>query len=127
MPPLVGRSIVAMTVNLTERSSGNVTIIDVSGAAKMSDGSERYLHDKIRSLLQQGKKKILVNLAGVPYLDSVGLGDLVQCYATVTQQGGSMKLLNAASRLRDLLVITKLATVFETFDDEKQAVESFAG
>ena len=89
-----------MAVNLSERSSGNVTIIDVSGGSAMSDASNRYLHDKVRSLLQQGRKKILVNLESVPYLDSVGLGDLVQCYATVAQQGGSMKLLNATSRLR---------------------------
>jgi anti-sigma B factor antagonist len=80
----------------------------------------------VRSLLQQGQLQFIVNLAGVPYMDSGGLGELVQAYATVTKQGGALKLLHLTSRLRDLLVITKLATVFDCYDAEDAALASFA-
>ena len=83
------------------------------------------LTDKVRSLLQQGQKQLLINLAGVPYMDSTGLGSMVHAYATATRQGGSVKLLNSTKRLHDLLVITKLSTVFESFDDEAAGVSSF--
>jgi anti-sigma B factor antagonist len=83
------------------------------------------LTDKVRSLLQQGQKQLLINLAGVPYMDSTGLGSMVHAYATATRQGGSVKLLNSTKRLHDLLVITKLSTVFESFDNEADAVSSF--
>jgi anti-sigma B factor antagonist len=110
-------------MTLTERAAGPVTIIDVDGKVTVTDANQ--LRDKVRSLLQQGRMHLIVNLAHVPYMDSAGLGELVQAYATVTRQGGALKLLNTTSKLRDLLVITKLATIFESFDSEAGALASF--
>ena len=112
-----------MSITISERNVGPVTIIDLNGAIKA--GNDAHIGDKVRSLLQQGRKKMLVNLAHVPYVDSVGLGELVQAYTTATNQGGALKIVNATSRIHDLLVITRLATVFELFDDEGKAVASF--
>ena len=109
---------------VSERPSGAVTILDVDGGITVGDAAQQ-LRDNVRSLLQQGRKQILINLAAVPYVDSAGLGELVQGFATTSQQGGALKLVNATNRLRDLLVITKLATIFEIFEDEQQAVTSF--
>ena len=112
-------------MTVSERSVGNVTILDVAGNVTLNDGAEQ-VRDKVRSVLQQGQKFVLVNLAAVSYMDSAGLGELVQAYSTVAKQGGKLKLVNPTKRLRDLLVITKLATVFDSFDDETVAVASFA-
>jgi len=111
-------------MTLSERSVGSVTILDVVGDVKLDEGAGQ-LRDKVRSLLQQGKTKLLVNLGAVPYIDSAGLGELVQAYAVSKKQGGALKLVNATKRLKDLLVITKLATVFEMFDDEAAGLASF--
>jgi anti-sigma B factor antagonist len=80
----------------------------------------------VNSLVNQGHRKIVLNLADVPYIDSAGLGEIVRTYTTVSRQGGSLKLLNLTKRISDLLSITKLLTVFETFDSEKEAVQSFS-
>ena len=112
-------------MDMTERTAGNVSVIDVSGKVTLGDGSDRMLSDKLRSLVQQGRKNILLNLGNVSYVDSAGLGAIVHSYATVKNQGGSVKLLNSTRKLHDLLVITKLATVFESFDNEPAAVSSF--
>jgi len=112
-------------MTISERSSGSVCILDVEGAITLGPGGAELLTDKVRSLLQQGKKQLLINLAGVPYMDSTGLGAMVHAYATATRQGGSVKLLNSTKKLYDLLVITKLSTVFETFDNEPAALASF--
>jgi anti-sigma B factor antagonist len=90
----------------------------------LGEGDE-LLKDKINSLIHQGQKKLLLNLEGVPYIDSAGLGEIVRTYTTVSRQGGSLKLVNLTKRITDLLSITKLLTVFETFDAEKEAVASF--
>jgi anti-sigma B factor antagonist len=111
-------------VTVSERSSGSVIILDVKGALTLTDGAE-VLRDKVRSLLQQGHKHVLVNLGHVPYMDSAGLGELVQEYATTTRQRGQLKLLNTTQRINDLLVITKLSTIFDMFDNEAAAVSSF--
>ena len=87
---------------------------------------DELLKDKVNSLVNQGHKKIVLNLAGVPYIDSAGLGEIVRTYTTVSRQGGSLKLLNLTKRITDLLSITKLLTVFETFDSENEAVKSFS-
>jgi anti-sigma B factor antagonist len=112
-------------MTVSERAVGDVMLLDVEGQLTLGDGADR-LRDKVRSLLQGGQKQFIVNLAGVPYMDSAGLGELVQAYATTRKQGGTLKLMNTTSRLRDLLVITKLATVFDSFDNEAAAVASFA-
>ena len=112
-------------MTLSERTSGNVCILDVEGPLVVGRGGADLLADKVRSLLQQGRKQLIINLAGVPYMDSTGLGAMVHAYATSTRQGGAVKLLNSTKKLHDLLVITKLSTVFESFDSEAAAVASF--
>jgi len=83
------------------------------------------LRDAVTKLVEGGKSKILLNLADVPYVDSAGLGEIVRCYTTVSRKGGKLKLLNLTAKIRDLLAITKLLTVFETYDSEDEAVRSF--
>jgi len=112
-------------MTMSERMVGRITLLDLDGQLILGASAEG-LRDKLRSLLQQGQHQFIVNLAAVPYMDSGGLGELVQAYATVTRQGGALKLLNLTSRLRDLLVITKLATVFDCYDSEDAALASFA-
>ena len=112
-------------MTISERMNGDVCILDIDGPITIGPGGADMLADKVRSLLQQGHKQLLINLAGVPYMDSTGLGAMVHAYATSTRQGGSVKLLNSTKKLHDLLVITKLATVFESFDNEAAAVSSF--
>ena len=111
-------------MQIDERQAGDVTILDVKGKLTLGAGDE-VLKDKINSLIHQGQKKLLLNLEGVPYIDSAGLGEIVRTYTTVSRQGGSLKLVNLTKRITDLLSITKLLTVFETFDSEKDAVASF--
>lgn len=111
-------------MKIDERSVGDVKVLDITGQIKFTQGDE-MLKDKVHSVMHQGTKKLLVNLAGVDYVDSAGLGELVGAYTTVTRAGGKMKLLNVTKKMRDLLSITKLLTVFETFDNEQEAVKSF--
>ena len=111
-------------MQIDERATGDVKILDMKGRVTLGEGDE-LLKDKINSLLNQGHRKIILNLADVPYIDSAGLGEIVRTYTTVSRQGGSLKLLNLTKRITDLLSITKLLTVFETFDAEKEAVASF--
>jgi anti-sigma B factor antagonist len=113
-------------MQLSERRIGDVVVVDVSGKITLGDGSDQALKDKMRSLVQQGHTKLLLNLGEVSYVDSAGLGELVQSYATVTKSGGALKLLNVTKRIKDLLSITKLLSVFETFDSEAEAVSSFS-
>ena len=113
-------------MNISERAIGDVVVVDVSGKVTLADGGDTILKDKLRSLVQQGKRKLLLNLADVAYVDSAGLGAMVQSYTTVTNQGGALKLVNMTKRIHDLLAITKLLTVFDTFDNEAEAVTSFS-
>jgi anti-sigma B factor antagonist len=112
-------------MQIEERTVGDVLILDVKGRITLGEGDE-LLKDKVNSLVNQGHKKIVLNLADVPYIDSAGLGEVVRTYTTVSRQGGSLKLLNLTKRITDLLSITKLLTVFETFDSENEAVRSFS-
>src|SRR5437660_8975618 len=112
-------------MHIGERTVGDVMIVDVSGKVTLGDGGDTMLKDKMRSLVQQGHKKILLNLGEVSYVDSAGLGEIVQAYATLNKNGGKLKLLNVTKRIKDLLAITKLLTVFDTFDNEAEAVRSF--
>src|SRR3954447_10799412 len=113
-------------MHISERTTGDVVIVDVSGKITLGDGGDVVLKDKMRSLVQQGHKKVLLNLGDVSYVDSAGLGEIVQSYATLTKNGGALKLLNVTKRIKDLLSITKLLTVFECHDNEARAVSSFA-
>ena len=112
-------------MQIDERATGDVKILDMKGRVTLGEGDE-LLKDKINSLLNQGHRKIILNLADVPYIDSAGLGEIVRTYTTVSRQGGSLKLLNLTKRITDLLSITKLLTVFETFESEDDAVRSFS-
>ena len=113
-------------MQIEERVVNNdVTVLDLKGKMTLGEGDE-LLKDKINSLLQQNRKNIVLNLEGVPYIDSAGLGEIVRTYTTVSRQGGKLKLVNLTKRITDLLSITKLLTVFETFDSEQDAIRSFA-
>jgi anti-sigma B factor antagonist len=111
-------------MEIVERTVSDVTVLDLKGKMTLGEGDE-LLKDKINSLLAAGKKKLLLNLESVPYIDSAGLGEVVRTYTTVSRQGGSLKLLNLTKRIEDLLSITKLLTVFDTYDNEAEAVKSF--
>lgn len=112
-------------MQIDERTVGDVTVLDLKGKITLNEGDE-VLKDKINSLIMQGKKKILLNLAEVPYIDSAGLGEIVRTYTTVSRQGGQLKLVNLTKRITDLLMITKLLTVFETFEVEADAIKSYS-
>jgi anti-sigma B factor antagonist len=112
-------------MQIEERVVGDVTILDLKGKITLGEGDEA-LKDKINSLTLQNRKQILLNLEGVPYIDSAGLGEVVRTYTTVSRQGGQLKLVNLTKRIEDLLSITKLLTVFETFDTEAEALKSFS-
>jgi anti-sigma B factor antagonist len=112
-------------MTISDRKAGDVVIVDVSGKVTLGDGGDAMLKDKMGSLVQEGQKKVLLNLGEVSYVDSAGLGAIVQAYATLNKNGGSLKLLNATKRIKDLLSITKLLTIFDTFDNEADAVKSF--
>ncbi len=112
-------------MEIEQRAANGVTILDLKGKLVLGEGDE-LLRDKINSLLHQGLKHIVLNLEGVPYIDSAGLGEIVRTYTSVSRQGGKLKLLNLTKRIQDLLSITKLLTVFETFESEAEAVKSFS-
>ena len=111
-------------MQIEERVVNDVMILDLKGKITLGDGDEA-LKDKINSLVLQNKKRILLNLAEVPYIDSAGLGEVVRTYTTVSRQGGQLKLVNLTKRITDLLSITKLLTVFETFESEADALKTF--
>ena len=112
-------------MKIVERTVGELTVLDVNGKLTMGDGAQ-LLKDKTESLVFQDRKKIIVNLEAVPYIDSGGLGQLVACYTTLSKAGGRLTLLNVNTKNHDLLSITKLVSVFETFDTEREAIESYA-
>ena len=111
-------------ITINEREAGDVTILDLSGRITIGEGSVQ-LREAVRGLLERGKRKLLINLGGVDYVDSSGIGELVSCYTTTKKDCGQLKLLNLTKKIKDLLQITKLLTVFETYDDEAEAVKSF--
>ena len=111
-------------LEVTERQAGDVTILDMSGAVRMGEGSIE-LRNAIRGLVDGGKKKILLNLRNVKNIDSSGIGELIANYTTVSRDGGQLKLLNLTEKIQNLLVITKLLTVFDAYDNEAEAVNSF--
>ena len=112
-------------MQLEQRIVDNVAIIKVTGDITLSKGGDVLLKDKVQSLLHQGYTNLLIDLSGVSYVDSAGLGELVQTYVTAKNRGGRLRLLNPTKRLKDLLVVTKLLTVFESYDDEAAAVAAF--
>ncbi len=113
-----------MSVKIKDRQVGDVTVMDVSGRITLGEGSST-LRDALRDLVAKGHKKILLNLGDVSYIDSSGIGELVSGFTSVSNLGGSLKLLSLTKRVKDLLQITKLYTVFEVHDDEAGAIRSF--
>ena len=113
-----------MSLKATTREIGDVTVIDLDGRITLGDGSA-LLRDLIRENLNKGRKKLVLNLAAISYLDSTGLGELVSGYRLVKSQGGELKLLSLNKKVSDLLQVTKLYAVFDVHNDEAQAVASF--
>ena len=112
-------------MEISERIVGAITVLDLTGKLVSGDGAQ-LLKDKTESVIFQGRKQIIVNLAGVPYIDSGGLGQLVACYTSVAKGGGRLTLINVNTKNHDLLSITKLVSVFETFETEVEAIASYA-
>ena len=113
-----------MSVKLNTRQIDDVTVIDVSGRITLGEGSS-VIRDAVRDLITKGSRKILLNLGDVSYIDSSGVGELVSGYTSMTNAGGTLKLLSLTKRVKDLLQITKLYTVFEVHEDESHGVRSF--
>ncbi len=111
-------------LEVNERQAGDVTILDMIGSVRMGEGAIS-LRNSIRGLVEGGKKKILLNLNGVKNIDSSGIGELIANYTTVSRDGGQLKLLNLTDKIQNLLVITKLLTVFDSYDNEAEALNSF--
>lgn len=114
-----------MSAQINARQVGSVAVLDVSGRITLGEGSSN-LRDAIREQVAKGNKKVLLNLGAVSYIDSSGIGELVSGFTSVTNHAGQLKLLNLTKRVKDLLQITKLYTVFEVFDDEAAAIRSFS-
>jgi anti-sigma B factor antagonist len=113
-----------VSAKLTSRQVGEVTVVDVEGRITLGEGSSA-LRDELRHLISTNRKKIVLNLADVTYIDSSGIGQLVAGFTTVSNQGGKLKLLGLTKRMKDLLTITRISSIFELFDDEGAAVMSF--
>ncbi len=113
-----------MSMQLSERQIGSVTVLDLVGRLTIDQDAQR-LKDKINSLILQERTSILLNLAGISYIDSGGLGQLVASYSSLAKAHGALKLLSVNKRNRDLLSITRLVTLFQTFDSEEEALRSF--
>ena len=111
-------------LNIRERQAGDVTILDLDGKITIGEGSVS-LRSAIRRLAEEGKRKILLNLSGVGYVDSSGIGELVSSFTTISSKEGQLKLLNLTQKIQDLLTITKLLTVFDVYDEESKALNSF--
>jgi anti-sigma B factor antagonist len=111
-------------LNISERQAGDITVLDMSGRVTIGEGSVA-LRTAIRRLLEEGKKKILLNMGGVGYIDSSGIGELVSSFTAINKDGGQLKMLNLTQKLRDLLAITKLLTVFDVYESEPEALNSY--
>jgi anti-sigma B factor antagonist len=114
-----------VSLNLNVRDNSGVTVIEILGRLTLGEVATR-LTDEVRGLSAGGKKRILLNLAGLTNMDSSGLGLLVSAYATVNREGGQLKLSNLSSRIKDLLLVTKLYAVLDVYEDEPAALASFA-
>jgi len=113
-------------MKLSTRTVDTVTIVDLGGKLILGEDTEQF-RNRMREVIQSGAKKILLNMGNVNYIDSSGVGELVRAYASAGSQGGQLKLLGLTKKIHDLLMVTKLLTVFETYENEKQAMESFRG
>src|ERR1044072_6697744 len=113
-----------INLNITERRIESVTILDLKGNIRIGEGNVEF-HEALRALVEKGERKILINLADVAYMDSSGLGELVAGFTKLQKIGGSLKLLHLTKRVNELMMITKLLTVFDVYENEAEAVKSF--
>ena len=111
-------------MKIEKRKNGEVTVLDLKGKILIGEGIDE-LRKNIDSVLVENEPKLLLNFEGVPYLDSTGLGEVVRSYTSVKNKGGVVKIVNLTNKVKDLLSVTKLITVFETFEDEEKAIASF--
>jgi anti-sigma B factor antagonist len=111
-------------MKIEKRKKGNVVIFDLKGKILSGEGIDE-LRQSIDATLKENERQLVLNFAEVPYLDSTGLGEVVRSYTTLKKAGGTIKIVNLTNKVKDLLSVTKLITVFETFEDENKAVESF--
>ncbi|MGA9771185.1 MAG: STAS domain-containing protein [Blastocatellia bacterium] len=112
-------------MDIKERVVDGVSVLDLSGKIVLGEG-DGQVRERIKDLLSDGQKKILLNLGDVTYVDSAGLGALISSYTTTKREGGQLKLVNLTKRIQDLLAITKLITVFDTYESEQEALESYS-
>jgi anti-sigma B factor antagonist len=111
-------------MEITEKAVGDIVVLAPQGKILLGEG-DVHLRESIQKHLQAGHRKMVLDLSDVPYVDSAGLGEMVRCYTTVAREGGALRLVNATKRIKDLLTITKLITVFEHYDSEEEALRSF--
>lgn len=111
-------------LKITERQNGLITILDLDGKIKLGEGSTE-LHKELGLLVEKGEKKILLNLENVSHIDSSGLGELVTGYNTLQKTGGELKLFNLSDKVHGLMTVTRLLTVFDIYENEAEAVDSF--
>lgn len=111
-------------MTLHERRVGDVTVIDIDGRITVDDGADVF-RDAVRQLVRQGRVKLVLNFTDAPFVDSTALGQIIHAYTSATRKGGTLKLLKVTPRVHELLVITKLLSVFDLFDDEAEALKSF--
>jgi anti-sigma B factor antagonist len=109
---------------ISDRAIGDITVIDVTGRITIDDGADPF-RDLVRGLLRDGRVKLIINFHHATYIDSTALGEIVRSYTSATRKGGTLKLLSVSPRIHELLVVTKLLTVFDLFDDEAEAIRSF--
>ncbi|HJQ23518.1 MAG TPA: STAS domain-containing protein [Blastocatellia bacterium] len=112
-------------MDIKERVVDGVSVLDLSGKMVLGEG-DMQIRDRIKDLLADGQRKILLNMGDVSYVDSAGLGALISSYTTTKREGGQLKLVHLTRRIQDLLAITKLITVFDTYDSETEAIDSFS-
>jgi anti-sigma B factor antagonist len=111
-------------MKIETRTVGEIIIMDFSGQITLGEGTKE-VRDAVRTILEQGGNKIILNLGGVNYIDSSGVGEMVSTFASVTNKGGQLRLVNLTKRIKEMLTITKLLTVFQSFEDEQEAIASF--
>lgn len=114
-----------MALRITDREVSGITVLDIEGRIVLGEESNSF-RERVKSLLAAGKRKVVLNMANVSYIDSAGLGTLVATFHSARSQGATLKLANLGSKFREVLQVTKLMTVFDTYDSEAAAVQSFA-
>lgn len=114
-----------MALRMTDRDVNGITVVDIEGRIVLGEESNSF-RERVKSLLAAGKKKVVLNMANVSYIDSAGLGTLVATFHSARSQGATLKLVNLGAKFKEVLQVTKLMTVFDTYDNEAAAVQSFA-